>query len=153
MALLVLLAFATLTQRTIFASNMQAAAPAAEARSAPEQLTTDTSRVTAGGASFMVPAGWSIVTGKNLVMLQPSEPDTHIAIIDTQATDAASAIAAGWSAYKPEHKWPVKVVTSRPPREGWEDRQVFDYETSPNGPRSFWMERSQHLRSGARQSD
>ena len=80
----------------------------------------------------MVPAGWSIVTGKNLVMLQPSEPDTHIAIIDTQATDAASAIAAGWSAYKPEHKWPVKVVTSRPPREGWEDRQVFDYETSPN---------------------
>ena len=80
----------------------------------------------------MVPAGWSVVTGKNLVILQPPEADTHIAIVDTQASDAAGAVAAGWAAYKPEHKWPVKVVTSRPPREGWEDRQVFDYETSPN---------------------
>ena len=111
---------------------MQAAAPAVEARSAPEQLTADTQRVTAAGASFMVPAGWSVVTGKNLVILQPPEPDTHIAIVDTEAADAASAVNAGWAAYKPDHKWPVKVVTSRPPREGWEDRQVFDYETSPN---------------------
>src|SRR5204863_9684303 len=27
---------------------------------------------------------------------------------------------------------PLKLVTPRPPREGWEERQVFDYETSPN---------------------
>jgi hypothetical protein len=27
---------------------------------------------------------------------------------------------------------PLKLVTPRPAREGWDDRQVFDYETSPN---------------------
>ncbi|PYY19022.1 MAG: serine hydrolase, partial [Acidobacteria bacterium] len=132
MVLLALLMVLASTQSPILASTIQAAAPAVEARSAPEQLTADTQRVTGAGASFMVPAGWSVVTGKNLVILQPPEADTHIAIVDTQASDAAGAVAAGWAAYKPEHKWPVKVVTSRPPREGWEDRQVFDYETSPN---------------------
>jgi len=132
LAFLASLTLAALAQSSMLASTMQTAAPAAEARSAPEQLTADTPRVTAAGASFTVPAGWSIVTSKNVVILQPPEPDTHIAIVDTQATDAAGAVAAGWAAYKPEHKWPVKVVTARPPREGWEDRQVFDYETSPN---------------------
>jgi CubicO group peptidase (beta-lactamase class C family) len=132
LTVLAVLAIPTLTHSTPSAPMMQAAAPAVEARSAPQQLAADTQRVTAAGASFMVPAGWSIVTGKNVVILQPPEPDTHIAIVDTQATDAAGAVAAGWAAYKPEHKWPVKVVTSRPPREGWEDRHVFDYETSPN---------------------
>ena len=132
LAFLASLTLAALAQSSMLASTMQTAAPAAEARSAPEQLTADTPRVTAAGASFTVPAGWSIVTSKSVVILQPPEPDTHIAIVDTQATDAAGAVAAGWAAYKPEHKWPVKVVTARPPREGWEDRQVFDYETSPN---------------------
>src|SRR4029077_21287331 len=132
LAFLASLTLAALAQSSMLASTIQTAAPAAEARSAPEQLTADTPRVTAAGASFTVPAGWSIVTSKSVVILQPPEPDTHIAIVDTQATDAAGAVAAGWAAYKPEHKWPVKVVTARPPREGWEDRQVFDYETSPN---------------------
>lgn len=27
---------------------------------------------------------------------------------------------------------PVKIVMPRPAREGWDERQVFDYETSPN---------------------
>src|SRR5262249_15173115 len=66
------------------------------------------------------------------VILQPPEPDTYIAIVDTEAPDAPGAVAAGWAAYKPDHKWPVKVVTPRPAREGWEERQVVDYETSPN---------------------
>jgi len=131
-AVLALLTLTSLAPNLMFGSAMQAAAPGVEARSAPEQLTADTPRVTTAGVSFTVPAGWSIMTVKNVVILQPPEPDTHIAIVDTQATDAAGAVAQGWAAYKPEHEWPVKVVTARPPREGWEDRQVFDYETSPN---------------------
>jgi len=130
--LLAFLALPTLVSKAMVASATQAQAPAAEARSAPEQLTADTQRLTGGGASFVVPAGWSIVTGRNLVILQPPEPDTHIAIVDTPASDAPSAVAAAWATYKPDHRWSIKVVTSRPPREGWEDRQVFDYDTSPN---------------------
>jgi CubicO group peptidase (beta-lactamase class C family) len=102
------------------------------ARSAPERLAADTPRVTPGGATFTVPSGWSIVTGKRLVILEPPETDSHIVIVDSQAADAAAATAAAWAAYKPDFKRPLRLATPRPAREGWEEQQVFDYETSPN---------------------
>src|SRR3989454_704182 len=132
-ALFVLLAF-TLAALALGAAAgpTSSASTQAETRSTPERLTADTPRVTPGGATFTVPTGWSITTGKNLVILEPPETDTHIAIVDSQAADAAAAVAAAWAAYKPEAKRPLKLVTPRPARNGWEDRQVFDYETSPN---------------------
>ena len=105
---------------------------AAQERSAPERVAADTQRATPGGATFTVPGGWSIESGKNMVILRPPESDTRIAVFDCQAADARAAVAAAWAAYKPEAKWPIKLVTPRPAREGWEERQVFDYETSPN---------------------
>ncbi len=72
---------------------------AAPAKAVPEKLTADTPRVTAAGATFTVPAGWSITTEKNLVLLEPPETDTHIALVDSDAADARSAVAAGWAAY------------------------------------------------------
>ena len=105
---------------------------AAQDRSAPERVSTDTPRVTPGGAKFTIPSGWSIATGKNLVILEPPEPDTHIAIVDAPAADATSAVTAAWSAFKPDSKRPLKLVTPRPPKEGWDERKVFEYETSPN---------------------
>src|ERR1700730_10966285 len=125
-AVLAFLTFATLAQAP------GASSQSAEGRSAPERLTAETPRVTPGGATFKVPSGWSIVTGKNLVLLEPPEIDTHIAIVDSQAVDATPAVAAAWAVYKPEAKRSLKLVTPRPARSGWEDRQVFDYETSPN---------------------
>ena len=127
-----LLTFAVLLCGTPSASTLQTSASAAEARTAPERLTSDTPRVTAAGATFTVPAGWAIVFGKDLVVLEPPESDTHVAIVDTDAADARAAVAAAWAAYKPEAKRPLKLVTPRPARNGWEERQVFDYETSPN---------------------
>jgi CubicO group peptidase (beta-lactamase class C family) len=130
--LLALLAFNTCAQRALSASTSPTAPQAAEARSTPERMAADTPRVTPGGATFTAPSGWTIVTGKNLVILEPPEADTHIAIIDSTAPNASAAVAAGWAAYKPAAKWPLKLVTPRPGREGWDERQVFDYETSPN---------------------
>jgi len=104
----------------------------AQERSAPERVAADTPRVSPGGASFKVPAQWSIVTGKDIVILEAPEPDTHIVIFDAQANDAASAVNAAWAAYKPNSKRPVKLVTPQPAKEGWDERQVFNYETSPN---------------------
>jgi len=103
-----------------------------EAKSQPELLTSDTPRSTPGGATFTVPGGWTISQGKNMVTLTPPETDTHVVIVDTQAADAKAAVEAAWTAYKPEAKRPVKLVTPAPARNGWEERQVFDYETSPN---------------------
>ena len=130
--LVALLALTTFMPRATSASNPPASPQSAEAKSAPEQVAADTPRVTPGGATFTVPSGWSIVTGKNLVILAPPETATHIAIVDCQANDARAAVAAAWVAYKPDAKRPLKLVTPIPAREGWEERQVFNYETSPN---------------------
>jgi CubicO group peptidase (beta-lactamase class C family) len=129
--ILLVLAFAAST-RLSFASVSAASPQASETGSAPEQVASDTPRVTPGGATFTVPAGWSMVTYKNMVVLDPPEPDLHIVLFDSEAADANAAVAAAWAAYKPDHKWPQKMVTPRPARNGWDERQVFDYETSPN---------------------
>jgi len=115
-----------------FTARPTCASPGPALPQAGERVAADTQRVTPGGATFTVPAGWSIETGRNMVVLTPPETDTHIAIVDAQAADAQAAVAAGWAAYRPEAKRPVKLVTPRPAREGWDERQVFDYETSPN---------------------
>src|SRR5215510_5741753 len=93
---------------------------------------SDTPRASSAGASFTVTADWALVTGKNIVILDPPETDTHIAIVDSNAADARSAVAAAWVIYKPEAKRPLKIITPRPARNGWDERQVFNYETSPN---------------------
>ena len=131
-ALVALLAFTMFAPSGVSASNPPASPQTAETKSAPELVTADTPRVTPGGAKFTVPAGWSITNGKDLVIVAPPETDTHIAIFDSQAADANAAVAAAWAAYKPGATRPVKLVTPRPAREGWDERQVFAYETSPN---------------------
>lgn len=99
---------------------------------AQEKVSADTPRVTPGGATFTLPKEWTITTGKDMVALQPPETDTHIAIVDSNAPDANSAVAGAWETYKPESKRPIKLVTPLPAKEGWDERKVFSYETSPN---------------------
>jgi hypothetical protein len=65
-------------------------------------------------------------------VLTPPEPDSHLAIVDLKAADAASAVSAAWSAYRPDFKRPVKLMAPTPARDGWDERKNFDYETSPN---------------------
>lgn len=67
-----------------------------------------------------------------MVILDPPEPDSHIAIVDVQAKDAEAAVAAGWAAYKPDFKRPLRISLPQTARDGWEERKVFQYETSPN---------------------
>lgn len=108
-----------------------AAAPAAEAP-APQQLSADTPRTTQGGATYTAPGGWTALDQGALTVLTPPEGDSHLALTTLEAPDAKSAVDAAWKLYRPETKRPVRLVTPRPPREGWEERQVFEYETSPN---------------------
>jgi hypothetical protein len=55
---------------------------AAQTAAAPERVASDTQHFIPGGAQFTVPAGWSIATEKNLVLLTPPEGDTHLVIVD-----------------------------------------------------------------------
>ena len=130
-AVIAALAFSSILPKTACASP-QTAFRRAALKAGPERLAADTPELTTGGASFTAPAGWSIETRQSLILLTPPEPDTHIAIVDSETADAGAAVAAAWAAYKPGTKRPLKLVTPRPAREGWDERQVFDYETSPN---------------------
>lgn len=97
-----------------------------------EQLASEAKRTTPAGATFTVPAAWSLHSETNMTVLTPPEPDSHLAIVDVKAADAAAAVSAAWSAYRPEFKRPPKLVTPAPPRDGWDERKNFEYETSPN---------------------
>lgn len=97
-----------------------------------EKLTEDTQRVTPGGARFTAPSGWSITTVDKMVILEPPEGDSRIVIVDSKAVDAKSAVENAWATYKPDFKRALRLATPGTAREGWDERQVFTYETSPN---------------------
>jgi CubicO group peptidase (beta-lactamase class C family) len=98
----------------------------------PERLAADSPRTTPAGTTFTAPGGWSISTRGQVVVLDPPEPDSHLAVVEVEAKDADAAVAAAWAAYRPDARRPVKLSTPRAPRDGWEERRIFDYETSPN---------------------
>src|SRR6185503_18313093 len=60
------------------------------------------------------------------------ETDTHVALLDVKAKDADAAVAAAWAAYKTGFSRPLKISLPQAPRDGWEERKVYQYETSPN---------------------
>src|SRR6185436_3213582 len=74
-----------------------------------EQLASETKRSTPAGATFTAPAAWSLRSQGNTIVLTPPEPDSHLAIVDVKAADAASAVVAAWSAYRPDFKRPPKL--------------------------------------------
>jgi len=65
-------------------------------------------------------------------VLAPPEGDTHLVIVDVTAKDADAAVAAGWAAYRPGFKRPLKISLPQAPKDGWEERKAYQYETSPN---------------------
>jgi CubicO group peptidase (beta-lactamase class C family) len=99
---------------------------------AAEPLSADTRLTTTGGATFTAPMGWRVTSATNKTVLDPPEADTHLVLLDVQATDAASAVAAGWANYRPDANRPLRISTQQAPYNGWEERHAFSYETSPN---------------------
>ncbi|CAN5254149.1 hypothetical protein BH10PSE1_BH10PSE1_22730 [soil metagenome] len=117
----------------LFAVVLFAAAPEMAAAQTPVVLTADAPQTTGSGATLTAPAAWSVATSGALVTLTPPEPDTHIAIVDVgAATDGPDAVAKAWQVYQPGFARPVQLVTPRPARNGWDERQLVDYESSPN---------------------
>ena len=110
----------------------------AQPASAPAGVAAAAASRTPAGATFSVPAGWSRVDKAQLIEFTAPEGDFRLALVDVgEAADAAAATAAAWSAWSPDKARPPKLVTSRPAREGWDERQVIDYETSPNEKRAM----------------
>jgi hypothetical protein len=107
------------------------AACAAPARAA-ERLAVDTKLATAGGTSFTAPGGWSVTSAADRTVLEPPEADSRLALVDVQAADADAAVAAAWAGYRLGALRPLRLATPQAPHNGWEERRLYSYETSPN---------------------
>ena len=108
------------------------ASPAAQA----EVMTADTPRVSAAGTQFVAPNGWSVKASGAATILSLPENGSHLVLFDTKAKDAEAAVAAAWQVYDAKAKWPLKVASDRPARDGWEQIRAFSYETSANDQRT-----------------
>ena len=107
----------------------QSAAP--DQAAAKERLSADTPKTTALGNTFIAPAGWSVSVRGPATIVEAPEGDSRIVIVDVRAKDADAAVAAGWAAYQPP-KWPLKVATDVPDKDGWSKQRNYSYQTSPN---------------------
>jgi hypothetical protein len=92
----------------------------------------DTPANTPSGASYLLPAGWDSAVNGDTVVLSPAEKDLRIAIVSVNdAADGRAAADAAWKNYRPDMGHPFKLSTARPPRNGWDEQNVVEYETSP----------------------
>ncbi|MDI1296091.1 MAG: serine hydrolase [bacterium] len=113
------------------------ASPAfAQSQSTTTPAAADHPEKTPSGATFTAPAGWNMSTKPKLIELSAPEGDFRIALVDIGAApDVKAAVAAAWSLWAPTNARPPKLVTARAARNGWDERQVVDYEVSPNEKR------------------
>ena len=99
-----------------------------------ESLSTDTATMTVAGNPFTAAADWVVSVKGAATIIAPPEGGSHIVLVDIEANDAESAVAAAWAAYK-EHDWPLKVVDEQADQDGWSRQKRFEYQTSPNEKR------------------
>ncbi len=108
-------------------------AASAQQSPAPAALAADTPGKTPAGATFTAPKAWTQTESAGVTIITAPENDTALAIVDVaKAAGPEDAAAQAWAAYRPSAKYPVKLVSKLAPRSGWDERDVVDYETSPN---------------------
>ncbi|HBY61190.1 MAG TPA: serine hydrolase [Solibacterales bacterium] len=66
-----------------------------------------------------------------MAILEPAEGDSQLALFDSGLASADAAVDAAWSALG-RPKRPLTQKLSPPARQGWDEVQVYVYETSPN---------------------
>lgn len=111
---------------------MIGAAPPALAAPVP----ADTPAKTGNGTSFTVPQAFEFASSGKVTTVRPPEADTRMLFVDVgPAADASAATVAAWAAAGLTPP-PVKLLTPRPARQGWDERAVIDYDTPPNARRA-----------------
>ena len=88
----------------------------------------DAPHTTAGGHRFLVPAGWSLSNKGPAQILTPPETGSQIALVEVAAATADAAVAAAWKTLGAEPRWPLKLASERPARDGWSEVRVYRYE-------------------------
>jgi len=102
---------------------------------AAEVLAADSPRTTVAGNTFLAPVGWKLSVRDRATVLEAPEEGSRVALVDVQAKDADSAVAAAWAAYGIEPKWPLISTSELADRDSWTNRRLYNYQTSPNEKR------------------
>lgn len=88
---------------------------------------------TSAGHSYSPPDAFAASTAGPALRFTAPEGDATVTVVDLPvAKDADDAVAQAWRLAVPDFKRTLRIATARPPRNGWVDQKVFDYETSPN---------------------
>jgi CubicO group peptidase (beta-lactamase class C family) len=96
------------------------------------KLSADSALLSAAGTQVQGPRDWTVRRDPQALVFASPEGDLRAALLDLKAPDAAAAVREAWARYRPDEKHAVRVVTPRSARDGWDERKVFDYDTSPN---------------------
>jgi len=83
-------------------------------------------------STFAAPEGWAVAYDGTRTVLTGPEPDLQVAIAESTAASADAAVASAWRSMHPDFKRGVKLARPSPGREGWDERRVYSYETSPD---------------------
>lgn len=119
---------------------LSASLGAAAATSEPvrERIAADSPKATVLGNTFIAPAGWMLSVQGRSTILETPEGGSFLVLFDIPVKEAATAddaVAAAWSAYQRDAKWPLKLATATADKDGWTDRKSYAYRTSPNQKR------------------
>jgi CubicO group peptidase (beta-lactamase class C family) len=108
-----------------------------------ERFETDTTRVSAGGVRYTVPAGWTLTTRDRIAIVTAPEGDLQLAIIDSDQAQLDAAISEAWKRYgqePPSRKHAVDGVTGG----GWDRARGYVYELSADEKRVVVAEFRSH---------
>jgi CubicO group peptidase (beta-lactamase class C family) len=128
-------AFARLLLAAVFTVSLIAQEAAPPAVPAAEVLAADAPRTTVAGNAFLAPAGWKITVRDRATILEAPEGGSFVALVDVQAKDADSAVAAAWAAFGAELKWPLLSTGDLADRDNWTNRRAYNYQVPPNEKR------------------
>lgn len=96
------------------------------------KLAADKPLLTATGTQVTGPRDWTVRRDPQALVLVAPEGDMKVALLDLKAADATAAIKEAWARYRPDEKHALRIMTARSAREGWDEKQVADYDTTPN---------------------
>jgi CubicO group peptidase (beta-lactamase class C family) len=94
-------------------------------------LDADTPMTTVTGNPFIAPEGWTVTVRGPATILEAPEGGSRLALIDVEADDQDSALAAGWAAYGITDR-EMLVSNDSPDSDGWTRQRSYQYRTSPN---------------------
>ena len=93
----------------------------------------DTPAKTSSGVTYVQPKAWTAATNGAVTVLTPPEGNLSVAFVEVgPAANAQAAVDRAWSLYRPGPKPVQRLATPAAPRDGWEERVAFSYETPPN---------------------